>query len=91
MCFARRHKVVRLMRIQAEDHLSHPIRRAGDDASDARIAVLDRCRKFAHLKGRAHAPVLGVRHSAVEHESLGAAADSTVECFYAKVAVARGR
>ena len=57
-----------------------------DDAPDARIAVLDRCRKLARLKGRAHSPVLGGRYLAVEHESLGAAADSAVQCPYPEMA-----
>src|SRR5262249_2294669 len=41
----------------------------------ARIPIFDGSRKFAGLKGRAHAAVLAPRHAACEDERLGAAAD----------------
>src|SRR6185437_15012555 len=91
MCCAQRHEILGLMRIQAEDHFTEAARRAFHDPSDARVAVLDRRRELARLKRRPHAGVLRGRHVAVEHESLGAPADSTVECLYPEVSRSGGR
>ena len=71
-----RHHVGGLVRVQAEDRAAAQLRRSLLHDADVEVAVLDRPREVALLKRCPHRGVLGRRHTAAEHQRLGAAADA---------------
>ena len=71
-----RNHVGGLVRVQAEDRPAAQLRRALLDDADVEVAVLDRPREVPLLEGRPHRGVLARRHTAPEHQRLGAAADA---------------
>ena len=73
---AGRHDVGGLVRVQAEDRAAAQLRRSLLHGADVEVAVLDRPREVALLKWRPHRGVLVRRHTAPEHQRLGAPADA---------------
>ena len=73
---AGRHHVGGLVRVQAEDRAAAQFRRPLLHGADVEVAVLDRPRELALLERRPHRGVLARRHTAPEHQRLGAAADA---------------
>ncbi len=62
--------------MQAEHAAADQLARASLDNSDHRIAIFDRIRELALLQGAAHPLPFARRDTAMEHETLGAAADA---------------
>ena len=73
---AGRHHVGSLVGVQAEDSAAGQLRRSLLHGADVEVAVLDRPWEIALLEGRPHRGVLARRHTAPEHQRLGAAADA---------------
>ena len=87
----RGHDVAGLVRVQDEDRSVPELARSTLDAANAGVAVLDRDRKLAGLKGRAHARVLGRGDPPLEDQRFGAAADAAVKGADQHVLVGHGR
>ena len=64
------------MRVQAEDRAAAQFRRSLLHGADVEVAVLDRPRELALLERCPHRGILARRHTAPEHQRLGAAADA---------------
>src|SRR6266487_3443493 len=79
------------MRIQNEHVTVTKIFRTVLDAPDAGIPVLDRGRKVAGLKRRAHPLVFAGGDAALKDETLGPSADSAVQRAHDDVAELRRR
>ena len=73
---AGRHHVGGLVRVQAEDRAAAQLRRSLLHRADVQVAVLDRPREVPLLKWSPHGGVLVRRHTASEHQRLGASADA---------------
>ncbi len=71
-----RHHVGGLVREEAEDRAAAQPGGPLFDGADVEVAVLDRPREVALLERSPHRGVLTWRHTAAEHERLGAAADA---------------
>jgi hypothetical protein len=74
-----RHHVPGLVREQAEHRTAQESGGAFFDDANAAVAVFQRARKVARLKGSTHVLVLADRHFTAIDQSLGAAADATVQ------------
>ena len=62
------------MRVEAEHRAAAQLRRPLLDGADVEVAVLDRPREIPLLERRSHRGVLARRHTAPEHQRLGAPA-----------------
>lgn len=83
--------VVSLVRMKAEDHLTHAIHGSILDYAYAGVAILHRSRELTRLKGCTHTRIFCRRHVAVEDQGLRPSADSAVKCSYPELARAQRR